>query len=39
VRSTKTMPTRHLRSGTRGRPPLGLGGWAGKSGGNRSRVF
>jgi len=32
VRSTKTMPTRHLRSGTRGRPPLGLGGSAGSSG-------
>jgi hypothetical protein len=32
VRSTKTMPTRHRRSGMRGRPPLGLGGSAGKSG-------
>ena len=32
VRSTKTMPTRHLRSGMRGRPPFGLGGSHGSSG-------
>jgi len=32
VRNTKTMPMRHLRSGTRGRPPLGLGGSGGSNG-------
>jgi hypothetical protein len=32
VRSTKTMPPRAARSGTRGRPPLGLGGSVGSSG-------
>jgi hypothetical protein len=32
VRSTKTMPSRQARSGTRGRPPLGLGGSGGRSG-------
>jgi len=31
VLRTKTMPMRQLRSGTRGRPPLGLGGCAGRS--------
>jgi hypothetical protein len=30
--STKMMPVRAARSGTRGRPPLGLGGSAGSSG-------
>jgi hypothetical protein len=30
--STKTMPVRAARSGTRGRPPLGLGGCGGRSG-------
>jgi hypothetical protein len=32
VRKTKTMPPRAARSGTRGRPPLGLGGSLGSSG-------
>jgi hypothetical protein len=32
VRRTKTMPPRAARSGTRGRPPLGLGGSFGKRG-------
>ena len=32
LRKTKTMPTRAARSGTRGRPPLGLGGSSGRSG-------
>ena len=32
VRSTNTMPSRQARSGTRGRPPLGLGGSGGRSG-------
>jgi hypothetical protein len=30
--STKRMPVKAARSGTRGRPPLGLGGSGGKSG-------
>jgi hypothetical protein len=29
---TKRIPARHLRSRTRGRPPLGLGIWTGRSG-------
>lgn len=32
LRSTKRMPVRHLRSGTRGRPPFGFGGSGGRSG-------
>ena len=32
VRKTNRMPVRQARSGTRGRPPLGLGGSVGKSG-------
>ena len=34
VLSTKRMPVRQARSGTRGRPPLGLGGSGGSSGAN-----
>jgi hypothetical protein len=32
VRNTYTMPVKQARSGTRGRPPLGLAGSGGKSG-------
>jgi hypothetical protein len=32
LRRTKMIPARHARSGTRGRPPLGLGRCRGKSG-------
>jgi hypothetical protein len=32
VRSTKMIPVRHARSGTRGRPPFGFGGSVGSSG-------
>ena len=32
LRSTKTMPVRQARSGTRGRPPFGFGGAGGNSG-------
>lgn len=32
VLRTKMMPVKHARSGTRGRPPLGLGGSGGSSG-------
>lgn len=32
LRSTKRMPVRAARSGTRGRPPFGLGGSSGRSG-------
>ena len=32
LRSTKRMPVRHARSGTRGRPPFGRGGGTGSSG-------
>ena len=32
VRSTKMIPVRHARSGTRGRPPFGFGGAFGSSG-------
>jgi hypothetical protein len=32
VRRTYTIPAKQARSGTRGRPPLGLGGSGGKSG-------
>jgi hypothetical protein len=32
VRKTNTMPARQARSGTRGRPPLGLAGSGGRSG-------
>lgn len=32
LRRTKMMPVRHLRSGTRGRPPFGFGGSGGRSG-------
>jgi hypothetical protein len=35
-RRTKTMPVRHARSGTRGRPPFGRGGELGRSGSTRS---
>jgi hypothetical protein len=35
LRSTKTMPVRHARSGTRGRPPFGRGGEGGRSGSMR----
>ena len=37
VRNTNSIPVRHARSGTRGRPPLGLGGSGGKSGLTSSR--
>ena len=36
VFSTKMMPVRAARSGTRGRPPLGLGGSGGSSGATRA---
>ena len=36
LRSTNRMPVRQARSGTRGRPPFGRGGGAGKSGSSRS---
>jgi hypothetical protein len=36
LRRTKTMPVRHARSETRGRPPLGRRGRIGKSGSTRS---
>jgi hypothetical protein len=32
LRRTKTMPVRHARSETRGRPPFGRGGGIGKNG-------
>jgi len=32
VRRTNNTPLRHALSGTRGRPPLGLGGWGGSNG-------
>ena len=32
VRSTKMIPVRHFRSGSRGRPPFGLGGSSGNNG-------
>jgi hypothetical protein len=36
LRRTKTMPVRHARSDTRGRPPFGRGGELGRSGSTRS---